>query len=265
MLDMNEVLKEVMTWVGEVGDIQRYNFRRKDLEIDTKSTVTDLVTEIDKKSEDYLLKKIEGKYPGHAILGEETGSHDRESDYLWVIDPLDGTNNYAQGLPIYCISVGLKYKGEAVLGVVYAPQLDEMYTAIKGGGAFYNGEKISVGDKKELNRCVLATGFPYDKFTNPINNIDYFGELVSRLRGVRRMGAAAYDLASVASGFLDGYWEMNLRPWDVAAGILLVEEAGGRVIYFRDDREISIVAGNIEVVTQVEKHIKFCDEKRDNL
>lgn len=262
MLDMRDVLKEVEIWVREVGEIQRNNFRREDLKIDTKSTVTDLVTEIDKRSEDYLLKKIEEKYPGHAILGEETGSHERESDYLWVIDPLDGTNNYAQGLPIYCISVGLKYKGEAVLGVVYAPQVDEIYTAVRGEGAFCNGRKISVGDKKELNRCVLATGFPYDKATNPLNNLDYFSELVPRLRGVRRMGAAAYDLASVASGYLDGYWEMNLRPWDVAAGILLVEEAGGKVVHFREDRETSIIAGNIEVVNQVEKYIKICDEKR---
>nr|WP_320046958.1 inositol monophosphatase family protein [uncultured Ilyobacter sp.] len=255
-------MKEVEEWAREVGQIQRENFRKDDLEIDTKSTVTDLVTEIDKKSEKYLIDKIEENYPDHAILGEETGARHKESEYLWVLDPLDGTNNYAQGLPIYCISIGLEYRGEAVLGVVYAPYLDEMYTAVKGEGAFYNGKQIKVGSEKELNRCVLATGFPYDKMTNPLNNIDYFGELVPRLRGVRRMGAAAYDLACVAAGVLDGYWEMNLRHWDVSAGILLVKEAGGKVSYFRDDREYSIIAGNKEVVGMVENHIKIVDSKR---
>ena len=262
MVDVKELLKKVEEWAREVGQIQRENFRRADLIIDTKSTVTDLVTEIDKKSEKYIIDKIEENYPDHAILGEETGEHEKESDYLWVIDPLDGTNNYAQGLPIFCISIGLKYRGEAVLGVVYAPYLDEMYTAVKGGGAFCNGKKINIGSENELNKCVLATGFPYDKLTNPLNNIDYFSELVPRLRGVRRMGAAAYDLACVAAGFLDGYWEMNLRHWDVAAGILLVEEAGGKVSYFRDDREYSIIAGNKEIVELVEGHIKIVDNKR---
>ncbi len=262
MINMNELLKEVVVWVMEVGQFQKENFRRENLEINTKSTVTDLVTEVDKKSEAHLIKKIAEKYPQHAVLAEETGRHDKESDYLWVIDPLDGTNNYAQGLPIYCISVGLKYKGETVLGVVYAPYLDEMYTAVKGVGAFYNGRKISTGNKNELDKCVLATGFPYDKLTHPLNNIDYFGEIVPKIRGVRRMGAAAYDLACVASGILDGYWEMNLSPWDVAAGILLVEEAGGKVVHFRKDRGISIIAGGIEVVEQVEKCIKLADSKR---
>ncbi|WP_319202825.1 inositol monophosphatase family protein [uncultured Ilyobacter sp.] len=262
MIDVKELLKEVEKWAREVGQIQRENFRKDGLEIDTKSTVTDLVTEVDKKSEKYLIDKIEKNFPDHAILGEETGAHHKDSDYLWVLDPLDGTNNYAQGLPIYCISIGLEYRGEAVLGVVYAPYLDEMYTAVKGGGAFCNGKKLKVGPEKELSRCVLATGFPYDKLTNPLNNIDYFGELVPRLRGVRRMGAAAYDLACVAAGVLDGYWEMNLRHWDIAAGVLIVKEAGGEVSYFRDDREYSIIAGNKDVVGLVENHIRIVDSKR---
>ena len=256
MVDVKETLEKVKKWAGEVGEIQRENFRRKDLAIDSKSNVTDLVTEIDKKSEEIIIDHIKNEYPDHAVLAEETGRNDRESDYLWVIDPLDGTNNYAQGLPIYCTSIGLRYRGETILGVVYAPYLDELFWATKGGGTYCNGERIEVGRERELNRCVLATGFPYDKGTHPLNNLDYVGRIVPQLRGIRRMGAAAYDLCGVAMGILDGYWEMNLSPWDVEAGILIVEEAGGRVENFREDRGISIVAGNKTIVDRIRDNLK---------
>ena len=256
MVEAGKILEEVKEWAREAGELQRANFRRKDLAIESKSNVTDLVTEIDKKSEEIITGHIRSRYPDHAILAEETGRNSQESDYLWVIDPLDGTNNYAQGLPVYCVSIGLRYKEETLLGVVYAPYLDELFWATKNGGAYCNGKRIEVGQEEELNRCVLATGFPYDKGTHSLNNLDYVGRIVPQLRGIRRMGAAAYDLCGVAMGILDGYWEMNLSPWDVEAGILIVEEAGGVVERFREDRGISIVAGNKRIVEKIEENLK---------
>lgn len=256
MVDLGKVLEEVKDWAREAGELQRANFRRRDLAIESKSNVTDLVTEIDRRSEEIITGHIRSNYPDHAILAEETGRNSRESDYLWVIDPLDGTNNYAQGLPIYCVSIGLRYKEETLLGVVYAPYLDELFWASKGQGAYCNGERIKVGRERELNRCVVATGFPYDKGTHPLNNLEYVERIVPHLRGIRRMGAAAYDLCGVAMGILDGYWEMNLSPWDVEAGMLIVEEAGGVVERFREDRGISIVAGNRRVVEKIEEKLK---------
>ena len=255
MKDTSKLLERVVEIVREAGQYQKENFRRKDLVIDSKSNVTDLVTEVDKKSEDIILGHIKREYPDHAILSEETGRNDKESDYLWVVDPLDGTNNYAQGLPVFCVSIGLRYKGETILGVVYASYIDEIFWATKDGGAFFNGEKIEVAQERELNRCVLATGFPYDKGTHPLNNLEYVNRLVPQLRGIRRMGAAAYDLCAVAMGILDGYWEMNISPWDAEAGALIVREAGGVVESFREDRNISIVAGNRVIVDKIRENL----------
>lgn len=261
-MDFKSILDEIKEVAKEVGEYQLKNFRKKDLIIDSKSNVTDLVTEVDKGSEDIILKHIRENYPDHAILAEETGRNDKKSDYLWIIDPLDGTNNYAQGLPIFCTSIGLRYKGETVLGVVYAPYIDEMYYAVKGGGAYYNGTPIKVGEETALNRCVVATGFPYDKGTNELNNLKYFGKLMPQLRGVRRMGAAAYDLCCVACGTLDAYWEMDIKPWDVEAGNIIIEEAGGVVESFRDDRNISIAVGNEKIVEVILENLREVDNNR---
>ncbi len=259
-MNLNEVLNEVKSWVLEVGKLQKDNFRRIDLAIDTKSTVTDLVTEIDKKSEELIIGKIKALYPDHAILAEETGKQDKDSDYLWVIDPLDGTNNYAQGIPIFVISIALQYKEESVLGVIYAPYLDELFYAVKGQGAYFNEKKLKISDKTDLNQCILATGFPYDKNISELNNTKYVSSILPELRGLRRMGAAAFDLAYVAASLLDGYWEMNLNLWDVAAGMLLVEEAGGKIIHFRDDRKISIIAANNMISDKIQNIIITCDK-----
>ena len=228
----------------KVGAMQRENLGRRDLQMDRKSTSIDLVTEIDRKSDEWIVDYLRQEYPGHAILAEESGESGEQSEYRWVIDPVDGTTNYAQGLPIFAVSIALEHRGEKVLGIVYEPVTDEMFSAIKGQGSYRNGKRLQVGSKSELIECVLATGFPYDIATHPVNNIDYFTSLAKKTRAVRRMGSAAYDLACVASGGFDGFWEMNLSPWDVAASILIVTEAGGDVLPFRDDRKISIVAGN---------------------
>ncbi len=260
MINLNEVLSEVKSWVLEVGKLQKDNFRRIDLAIDTKSTITDLVTEIDKKSEEFIIEKIKALYPDHAILAEETGKQDKDSDYLWVIDPLDGTNNYAQGIPIFVISIALQYKGDSVLGVIYAPYLNELFYAVKGQGAYFNNKKLKISDKTDLNQCILATGFPYDKNISEFNNTKYVSNILPELRGLRRMGAAAFDLAYVAASLLDGYWEMNLNLWDVAAGMLLVEEAGGKIIHFRNDRKISIIAANNIISDKIQNIIITCDK-----
>jgi myo-inositol-1(or 4)-monophosphatase len=189
-------------------------------------------------------------------LGEETGQHvHTDSDWAWVVDPLDGTNSYSQGLPVFCVSIGVTYKNDCVVGVVYAPYLNELYTAIKGEGAWLEKEPLHVSQKTSLKECVVASGFPYDKATNPINNIREVSIIVPQVRGFRRMGSAAYDLCCTAMGTIDAYWEYNLNPWDVCAGQLIVREAGGIVIPLCDNRKISIIAGPEALVKELERVI----------
>lgn len=260
MIDLLEIMEKVKQIALEVGRMQKENIGRNDLKIEKKSTNIDLVTEIDKQSEQAIIAFIKSNYPSHSILAEESGLDRADSEYLWVIDPLDGTGNYAQGLPIFAVSIALQYQGETVLGVVYAPILNQMFTAIKRQGAYLNGERLYISDKKELIECVLATGFPYDIANNPVNNINYFSEIVLQARAIRRMGSAAYDLACVAAGKFDGFWELNLLPWDVAAAVLMVEEAGGIIIDFRTDRKISIIAGNEIICRKLYAEIKRIDK-----
>ncbi|MEG1736653.1 MAG: inositol monophosphatase family protein [Odoribacter sp.] len=255
-LNLDQVLTLAIEWAKETGKIQLSYFRGTDLGIQTKSNVYDVVTRADKESEAFLLKEIQGHFPDHAVLGEESGAHDGTSDYRWVIDPLDGTNNYSQGLPIFTVSIGLQYKEETILGVVYAPYFKELYTAIKGQGAYLNGHSIRVAEKKDLAHSVLGTGFPYDKDVNPDNNAANLSAILPHLRGIRRMGSAAYDLCCVAAGFLDGYWELSLQLWDICAGVLIVEEAGGRVLPFRENRGYSIIAGHSGIVEKIQEKIK---------
>ncbi len=258
MLDYIKVITEVKSWVREVGEIQKEHLG-KDMIINTKSTGVDLVTEVDRWSEEYLMHAIRETYPGHAILSEEYGKHDIASDYLWVIDPLDGTTNYAQGLHVFAISIALQYMAKTMLGIIYVPVLDQMFEAVRGQGAYLNGNVVRVSGKENLPECVLATGFPYDRLENPDNNVNYFSRITPQVRGIRRMGSAAYDLANVSAGLLDGYWELNLSPWDVAAGILILEEAGGKVVYLPEKRGISLVAGNEAVCRKILDEIRIVD------
>lgn len=250
-IDLNKTLEFAVDRAKEAGKIQLSYFRGKDLDIHTKSNIYDVVTRADKESEAFLIAKIQEEYPGHGILGEESGAHSGTADYLWVIDPLDGTNNYSQGLPVFTVSIGLQHQGKTVLGVVYAPYLNELYTAVKGQGAFLNGREIQVSRKTDLGHSVLGTGFPYDKDVNPDNNAANLSAILPHLRGIRRMGSAAYDLCCVAAGFLDGYWELSLSLWDICAGALIVEEAGGIVVPFRENRGMSVIAGNKVMVEQI--------------
>ena len=255
-LELEKVLQLVVGWTKEVGKKQCVCFRGADLGIETKSNLSDVVTRVDKWSEAFLLKQIAHHFPDHSVLGEESGEHDHHSDYLWVVDPLDGTNNYSQGLPVFTISIALKYRGNCLLGVVYAPYLNELYTAIRGQGAYLNGTPIHVASKTSLRCGVFCTGFPYDKDVHPVNNADNLVRLLPLVRGIRRFGSAAYDLCSVAAGFLDGYWELGLKEWDVCAGICIVQEAGGVVRPFREDRGVAIIAGNATMVDLLKDYIQ---------
>lgn len=250
MIDKKELLASAIEWAKHVGRIQLDYFRSDNLNIASKTNEHDIVTTADKECEAFLLNQIRTRYPHHAILGEETGEHEGSSGYRWIIDPLDGTTNFSEGLPVFAVSIGLQYDGKTIIGVVYAPYLNEMYTAIVNEGARCNGKRINVADKKRIDRAVLSTGFPVDKDHNPDNNLDNVARILPLVRGLRRQGSAAYDLCCTAAGYLDGYWEMNLSPWDVCAGSLIVTEAGGIVRSFRSDRHISIAAGTPAVFNQ---------------
>jgi len=189
----------------------------------------DLVTEVDRRCEELIVGRLKGAFPDHGFLAEENRYETGEFPYTWIIDPLDGTTNYAHGFPWFCVSIALERGGEIVLGVICHCMMDELFAAVKGGGAFLNGRSIRVSDHAPLSRSLLATGFPYDRTRDNENNFQNFVNFQLAARAVRRAGAAALDLAYVAAGRLDGYWECKLKPWDVAAGLLLVREAGGTV------------------------------------
>lgn len=198
------------------------------LDIDTKSTDTDLVTQVDKASEAKIREIILDSYPDHTILGEEEGQQGAGSAYRWIVDPLDGTLNYAKGFPIYSVSIALEIDGVVQVGVVLDSAKDELFTATKGGGAFLNGRPIRVSDEANLKRAMLLTGFHYDP-KSAMQNVTLLANILPRCLAIRRPGSAALDLSYVACGRADGFWELALKPWDIAAGLLILEEAGGKV------------------------------------
>ena len=195
----------------------------------------DLVTEFDKRSEEVIISFLQREFPEHAILAEESGRNEVVSEYQWVIDPLDGTTNFAHALPMFSISIGLSKNYEPVLGVVYDPFRDEMFSAEAGQGARLNNQPIHVSARGALGQAVISTGFPYDLRTNPRNNLAQFVQFQLRTQAVRHLGSAALDCTWTAMGRLDGYWEFGVKPWDVAAGTLIVREAGGRVTFVGGD------------------------------
>ena len=191
----------------------------------------DLVTIADRKSEALIRERIRQEWPTHDVLGEEGGLQDTGSDYRWYVDPLDGTTNFAHGFPVFCVSMAVEHKGEMIAGVVFDPTRDELFAAEKGSGARLNDRPIHVSKTTNLAECLVATGFPsHKRHKNP--NIFFYHHITLRTHGVRRAGSAALDLCYVASGRFDAFWEFKLNPWDTAAGVLLVEEAGGKVTDF---------------------------------
>jgi len=198
------------------------------LEIDHKGRY-DLVTDVDRRSERAIIATLGEAFPDVGILAEEDSPTAPGSNEMWIVDPLDGTTNYASGYPAFCVSIALRVASEIVLAVVYEPVRDELFEAVAGQGARLNGSAIRVSETRELSESLLATGFPYDRCEQPETNLDRFCAMTMRTRGVRRGGSAALDLCYTACGRLDGYWEIRLNPWDVSAGALIVQEAGGQI------------------------------------
>ncbi len=231
MSDYLQFVRELALAGGEVLR-QRYE---GDFEVSSKSSAVDLVTEVDHECEALLLGRIRERYPDHQIYAEESArdaSVLRGSTPVWLVDPLDGTVNYAHGVPVFSVSVALVVAGQPVVGAVIDPMRNELFWTEWGGGAWVNDRRLRVSRAATLGEALLATGFPYSRATNRDNNLAAFNALVPRTQGVRRAGSAALDLSWTAAGRFDGYWEMYLNPWDWAAGWLLVEEAGGRMTNF---------------------------------
>ena len=218
----------------EAGALLMHYFQ-KHIKIEYKGDA-DLVTAADRASEALIRERIQQQFPGHDVLGEEQGLNDQGSDYRWYVDPLDGTTNFAHGYPVFCVSIALEYResqkqAQRIAGVVYDPTRDELFSAQQGRGAHLNGAPMQVSQTARLKESLLATGFPSQKrHKNP--NIHFYHQITLRTHGVRRAGSAALDLCNVASGRFDGFWEFSLNPWDTAAGVLIVEEAGGTVSRF---------------------------------
>jgi myo-inositol-1(or 4)-monophosphatase len=213
----------------EAGGLLMGYFHRR-VKIEYKGDA-DLVTEADRASEKLILERIRSHWPSHEVIGEEGARIETGGEYRWYVDPLDGTTNFAHGFPVFCVSLGISFQGKRQAAVLYDPTRDELFAAERGKGAFLNGQKIGVSKTSKLAQSLVATGFPsHKRHKNP--NIYFYHQLTLRSHGVRRAGSAALDLASVACGRFDGFWEFNLNAWDTAAGILIVEEAGGKVTGF---------------------------------
>ena len=223
---MSALLELAISIAREAGTLQRER-RSEPRTIGTKSSAIDLVTDVDEASERLILERIAAARPEDGILSEESGTRDGKNGYVWVVDPLDGTTNYAHGIPHFAVSIGIERDETREIGVVYDPIKEELFSAERGGGAFLNGEPIRVSTATELQRALLATGFAYDVHSAQVDNVEYFTRFIKRAQAVRRAGSAALDLAYLACGRFDGFWELDLHAWDVAAGYLLVEEAGG--------------------------------------
>ncbi|HET9887187.1 MAG TPA: inositol monophosphatase family protein [bacterium] len=251
-MERHALLRTAEEIAREAGELLLESASRP-LEVREKGA-TDLVTSADQASEELILKRIRAAYPDHRILSEESaGKIERiSSGALWIVDPLDGTTNYAHGLPIWAVSIACCIDGETVAGVVLDPARRECFTALRGEGAYLNGRPIRVSSRERLQDALLVTGFPYDVHTSAIDNLDHFVNFMKRSRAVRRLGSAAIDLAYVACGRFDGFWELKLHPWDVAAGALIVEEAGGKVVNFDgslfDPFSEEIVAANSKLL-----------------
>ncbi len=213
--------------VREAGAFLKANLDRRP-EASYKGAV-DLVTECDLAAQEILAGRLAAAFPDHGILAEEGLARRGRSGFRWVVDPLDGTTNFAHTFPVFSVSAALEEEGRLVLGLVYDPMRDEMFAARAEEGASLNGRPIRVSEVDDLGRSLLATGFPYDIRTSPVNNIEHWARFLVRAQAVRRCGSAAMDLCYVACGRFDGFWELKLKPWDVAAGVLIVREAGGRV------------------------------------
>jgi myo-inositol-1(or 4)-monophosphatase len=247
-------LQDLEHLAHQAGHILRASFGQQ-LSIDHKGVI-DLVTDADHRSEAYLLGEIRNRFPGHKIIAEESGESAGADGQVWYIDPLDGTVNYAHGLPIFSVSIGYSEAGKMQLGVVYDPMRDECFSGQAEHGAWLNGKPLHVSAEKNLDQALLVTGFPYDIRTNPENNLEHYTRFAMRSQGVRRLGSAALDVCYVAAGRFDGFWEIRMNAWDIAAGGLIAEQAGVRVTNVAGSADYlappqSILAANPDLHSQM--------------
>ncbi len=238
--------------------IQQGSRNLSNLNIEKKGH-NDYVTDLDKKSEEIIISTIKKAYPTHNIMGEESGFDDKHSEFTWIIDPIDGTTNFMHGHPQYCISIALKEKNKITNGIVFDPNRNDLYKAEIGKGAFLNDKRLRV-TANNMENALIATGFPTCDLENIDKYLAIFKEITLATSGQRRCGSAALDLAYVAAGYVDGFWEFSLKAWDVAAGVLLIKESGGSVIDFNGKQHTggngSIIAGNAKVISPLQKIIQ---------
>lgn len=241
---MHPMLTNAVKAARQAGDI--INFASRDLgqlKIQTK-TFNDFVSEVDKAAEQAIIDTLKAAYPDHGFLGEESGDTNKDAENIWIIDPLDGTTNFLHSFPYYCVSIALQQKGVLTQAVIYDPVRNDLFTATKGRGAFLNDKRIRVGSRIKLQESLIATGFPFRDFSYLDTYMDMLKDMIKKTSGIRRPGSAALDLAYVAAGFSDGFFELNLSTWDIAAGGLIVQEAGGIVGDF-EGNESWLKTGNI--------------------
>lgn len=257
---MHPMLNIAVRAARVAGNIIARGFENRD-DLDTQSKgENDFVTKIDKEAEQAIISKIKQSYPEHAFYGEESGKQGDDETYTWIIDPLDGTTNFIKGIPHFCVSIALVHKGRLDQAVVFDPIRGELFTASRGNGAQLNGYRIRASKSKDLNQTVLATAFPFKQKENLAKFTEQFVEIFSAAGDIRRTGSAALDMAYVASGRFDGYWERGVNPWDTAAGELLVRESGGLVTDFAGNNDPlysgEIVAGSPRIVQTLVKQLK---------
>ncbi|MBU1565356.1 MAG: inositol monophosphatase [Proteobacteria bacterium] len=233
-MESQPILEDLRQLAQQAGEILAAGYE-KEHQLSFKGEI-DLVTEIDHRSEEFLVGELRRRFPGHQVLAEESGGKDG-GRHQWYLDPLDGTVNYAHGVPFFCVSIAYAVAGELTLAAVFDPMRDELFTAQRGMGAWLNGRPLTVRPETELSRSLLVTGFPYDIWKTAQNNLDHFSRFAKISQGVRRLGSAALDLCYVAAGRFDGYWELSLKPWDLAAGVLIALEAGARVTTIDGDAD----------------------------
>jgi myo-inositol-1(or 4)-monophosphatase len=253
----------VVDLMRAVGSYQKEAFKRRDFDIHTKSSAVDLVTEIDIGSDQKLTAGIREMFPEDGILSEEQGGYAGSSAYEWIIDPLDGTTNFSIGHPIFAISVARWLGDQPVFGAVYLPMLDVLYTAELGKGAYEGDRKLMASSQTELSSSVLGTGFPYDRATAVNHNGENIKRLVPRVKGLRRLGAAAYDLCLVAAGVYDAFWELRLAKWDLAAGQLMIEEAGGVFTASCEAGKYNVIAGSKPLCDQLAALVSMRNDSVD--
>ena len=255
-LELLQTAKQAALKAGEIH-LKYYGKKKK---ISYKSNIFDLVTNVDKEAEQAIIDTIKNDFNNHNIIAEESDKLNNDSDFEWIIDPLDGTTNYTHDFPHFCVSIALMYKNELYLGVVYDAFKKELFHGCKGLGSALNDEKITVSSVTSLSNSLLATGFPYDRDNKSFSNMEYFQSFYHKAQAIRRPGSAALDLCYVACGRLDGFWELKLAPWDTAAGALIVLESGGLVTnFFKDDFDICtkhIIASNPHIYNEMTEVIK---------